>query len=74
MFNGSGMKMGRRWFYYTCKLKSVGGSKGKEIVVKIRAMCRGRSPMKYKEFTFASISAVWYRDGNDTLKLFSQKN
>jgi len=36
-------------------------------------MCRERSSKKYKELTFASISAVWFRGGNDTLNDFLKK-
>ena len=68
VFNESGIKMGRPWFSYIFNLKGVRGSKRKEIVVKIRAMCRERSSKKCKEVTFTSISAVWYRGGKDTLK------
>ena len=49
VFNGSGMKMRRRWVCYICNLKGVGWSKRKEIVVTIRAMCREKSSKKYKE-------------------------
>jgi hypothetical protein len=68
VFNGSDMKMGRLWFCFICNLKGVGGSKRKEIFVKILSMCREISSKKYKEVTFVSISEVWYRGGNDTLK------
>jgi hypothetical protein len=66
VFNGSGMKMGRPWLGCICNIKSVAGSKRKEIVVEIRATCRERSSKKYKEVTFVSISAVRCRGGNNT--------